>query len=485
MTDDCILLASLARAALQRPDAVAVQCAGVCLTYGGMAETLRAFREKLPALHGRRVLIMLPDSLASYLAHLTSFIDGAITIPVSPQTPSARLEAICGRVQPHLVITTVLLHARHEAAFAAIPCARVAAEPADHVFGSVDLVGPGPRPRTAGAPDELRMIVFTSGSTGEPKGVCLTRSNLLFAAQTNTMMLGLDERRTSVVTVPLFDYYGFIQIYSHLLGGSRCIMGESSAFPARILSAIEDGCATDLVSVPHTLRKLVELAESGAAAGALASLGTVTSSSDYLDPALVERLSALNPSLVVYNIYGLTEAGRASFQRIDAHSKGRQSIGRAAAGVEIALDDTSGEIIIRGPNVMRGYLQSADGDRVIVQPCTEMRTGDLGARSEDGEIVLLGRRDSLLNIKGTKVHPAEIERVALRVVNVRDARARSIVHGGETAIHLDLVADDEIESAKAVRRELLRGLPPALLPREITCVPQIARTELGAKLLRN
>ncbi|MBA2270970.1 MAG: hypothetical protein H0W20_10295, partial [Chthoniobacterales bacterium] len=161
MTDDCVLLESLRRAALQRPAAVAVQCADARLTYGGMADALRAFRDKLPPLRGRRVLVMLPDSVVSYLSHLVGFMEGAVVIPLSPQTPGVRLHAICGRVQPHLVVTTELLHLRHAAAFDAIPCARVAADQGDHVFGSLELVGPTPRPLADSPPDDLRMIVFT------------------------------------------------------------------------------------------------------------------------------------------------------------------------------------------------------------------------------------------------------------------------------------------------------------------------------------
>jgi len=331
------------------------------------------------------------------------------------------------------------------------------------------------------------MIVFTSGSTGEPKGVCLGESTILAAARMNVSFLGLDSARRSLLTVPLYDYYGFIQIYSHILAQSGCILGESIAFPDQVFQRIRDEQVTDLVLVPHTLREMLRV-ETGERHETIRRLQFMTSSSDALTPELLQQAFQVHPGLKIFNIYGLTEAGRACYQKIEASSALSNSIGRPSPGVEIVIDHSNGgpgEIVIRGPNVMRGYFQGIENDRVVFKPCTEMRTGDLGYFNEHREIVLLGRRDHMFNIKGAKIHPVEIERIALQAPGVADAQARTDLDAnGEVFILLDLVPANDGCDLEQVRAHLRRNLMPLFFPRELNIVPALKRTELGSKIIR-
>src|SRR5205807_667964 len=107
--------------------------------------------------------------------------------------------------------------------------------------------------------------------------------------------------RKSLVTVPLYDYYGFIQIYGHILARAGYIFGESIALPNPIFTRIISEQITDLVLVPHTLRELLRLA-TGERAEAIRRLNFMTSSSDALTPELLAQAFAVNPSLAVFNI---------------------------------------------------------------------------------------------------------------------------------------------------------------------------------------
>jgi acyl-CoA synthetase (AMP-forming)/AMP-acid ligase II len=286
----------------------------------------------------------------------------------------------------------------------------------------------------------------------------------------------------------LYDYYGFIQIYSHLLARTGWIFGESIAFPESIFRRIPEEGVTDLVLVPHTLRELLKLAV-GKRREALQSLQFMTSSSDMLTPELLKKAFEVNPALTIVNIYGLTEAGRACYRKIGAASESSNAIGRPAPGVEIVIDSPAGtepgEIIIRGPNVMRGYFRGLQGDRIIFDPCSEMRTGDLGRIDERGEIVLLGRRDHMFNINGDKIHPVEIEQVALRAPGVADAQARTAAGpGGEVVIILDVVPTENGFDLEQVRSHVRKNLSPSFFPREFNVVTAVKRTELGSKIIR-
>jgi long-chain acyl-CoA synthetase len=481
---------SLRETARRSPDRIAVECRGRRLTYQELLHLLEAFALTSGSLRDRRIVLLLPDGIASYLCHLHCFQSGGIVVPLTIRAPSSKIRTLCEKVCPHFVVTNDTLCKRHASVLNDFRCITINGDNPQLQWDGLDngqFVPAENGSKTDSQSDDLRLIVFTSGSTGEPKGVCLGESNILAAAGINKTLLLLGPLRTSLVTVPLYDYYGFIQIYSHILAGATCIFGESISWPESLFRRIRDQRVTDLVLVPHTLRELLRLSV-GERQEALSSISFMTSSSDSLTPELLSKIFRVNPGLTVFNIYGLTEAGRACYRRIVRSSPPSSSIGRASPGVEIAIEGTAGEpgeIVIRGSNVMRGYLQGIDNERVLFQPCAEMRTRDLGYYDEDGEIVLIGRRDHMLNIRGSKLHPAEIELLALQVPGVEEAQARlGADSNGEPIIRLEVVPKNAHCDVDKIRARLRRHLNPLFFPGQIELVPHLTRTELGSKLIR-
>ncbi|OPY15868.1 MAG: Long-chain-fatty-acid--CoA ligase [Syntrophus sp. PtaB.Bin138] len=483
----------LKRMASEFPDRPAVQFRDQRLSYGRLAETMEALARKMGPVASRRFLLLLPDGMPGYLCHLHLFLAGAINVPVSVQSTTPKIRELCERVRPHFIVTNSALRARHKSALEAFPCLIVKPDAKDVPWGfDYEVSNPAAAPAPVNRPVEvdgsgIRMIVFTSGSTGAPKGVCLSESNLLSAAGMMVSFLALDPSRRSVVTVPLYDYYGFIQIYGHILGQCGYIFGDSIGMPHQLLKRIHEEKATDLVLVPHTLREMLRLTGTDHV-DVIRQLRFMTSSSDILTRDLLEQAFAINPDLKVINIYGLTEAGRACYKVFDRTSIQTNSIGIPSPGVEIVLDGMegdTGEIILRGPNVMLGYLRDIHDDRVVFSPCTEMRTGDLARCDERGELILLGRRDHMINIRGSKIHPVEIETIALQAPDVVDACARVSGDGdGEPSIHLDVVLREGAGDLGPVSAHMRRNLQPLFFPQKINAVPGITRTELGSKIIR-
>jgi long-chain acyl-CoA synthetase len=464
--------------ATRRP---AVACRGTILDRGQLRAKLDALRSVLGCLRGQRVLLLLPDSLAAFLVQMRTFADQGCLIPLSPLSAAPRVREVIDRTRPHVVVTNGPLLRRHGAAISSD--ARVYTADA---AGGITLARPASdcvaRPRS---PCDVRVIFFTSGSTGQPKGVCLTEDNILAAARMMIEFMELDERRRTLVTVPLYDYYGFIQGPAHLLTGAFHAFGESAAFSTQILAAIQSLEVSDLALVPHTLRQLLACARRNSHR-ALSSLRHMQSSSDVLDPDLLGATFAVCPQITVHDIYGLTEAGRACSRRLRAGEPVTPWAGTPSRGVRVRIDSSAadpGEIVLAGPNVMCGYLRHVTEDTVHYTSCCEVRTGDAGMLDEDGRLVLLGRIDHMLNIHGAKLHPQEIERVALRVAGIGDARARLArgAHGPE--IHLDVVLTTSAALTQ-LREDLQRGLAPAFVPRAVHVLEQIERTELGAKIAR-
>ena len=482
----------LRRMASEFPDRLVVQCRDRRLSYGQLAGILESLAQNLGRVAGKRVVLLLPDGIPCYLWHLHLFLAGAVNVPISVQSSSSRIRELCERVQPHFIVTNTALRARHRAALETFPCITVKPDGIPVPWGfeyemSGLACGAGSQNQSASEEkNDIRMIVFTSGSTGTPKGVCLSEGNLLSAAGMMVSFLSLAPPRKSLVTVPLYDYYGFIQIYGHILGQCGYILGETIGLPDQLVTRIRKEQVTDLVLVPHTLREILRVMDSDHR-DVIAQLQFMTSSSDILTRDLLEQAFALNPALKVVNIYGLTEAGRACYKVFDRSSMETNCIGIPSPGVEIVLDGpegNTGEIILRGPNVMLGYLQHIHDDRVVFSPCTEMRTGDL-AYYHNGELILLGRRDHMINVRGLKIHPVEIETIALRAPDVVDAYAHvSNVSDGEPSICLDVVLRNGTGDLEQVRTHMRKNLQPLFVPRQINIVPSIARTEIGSKIMR-
>ncbi len=475
-----------------RRSQTAVEFKGRTLRYGDITDWLHTADARLRALRNARLLVLLPDSIGAYLLHLSAFVAGATIVPQSVHATPAQVADAVDRIKPDVIVTTAALGAKLGSVGDTVPVAVVDGDAAAWLTGAAMALVTGVVGRIgAGRRDEdVRVVMFTSGSTGTPKGVCLTERNLLAAAGMMVDFLALGPGRKSVATVPLYDYYGLIQVFGHALSGATLVLGQSLAFPGSLLQTVADPAITDLVAVPYGLRQLVRRV-ARSQPSPLRHLRFVTSSSDVLSEDVLTAVFALNPDVTVVDIYGLTEAGRACYRRISAASPRSRPIVRPSAGVEVRIEGSDGaagrigEIVLRGPNVMKGYLTRVAEDGIEVDPTEEIHTGDLGYWSEHGEIVLVGRRDDLINLHGAKIHPAEIEAAALRAPYVEDARARAEQRAdGEKRIVLDVVFASGMSSPESLEAVLRAHLPHPFVPAAIRPVTAIERTELGAKVLR-
>lgn len=459
--------------------------------YDELESLISSYLQDLGGLGEGRVLLLLPDSIESYLSHLALFLAEVCVVPLSPQAKPKRIAAIIDQFEPDLVLTTKGLFSRHKQLFEGRRVCSLGVETegarVSRVVVSELQSAQEPRGRH-GARISSRYVIFTSGTTGEPKGVCLGETTILSAARMMVGFLGLDSSRCSLVTVPLFDYYGMIQIFGHLLAGSRFRFGVSTAFRGSFFEALSADNWTDLVAVPFGLKQMVEHAQEDPSKP-LSDLKYITSSSDHLTNELLGSLFELNGGVRVVNIYGLTEAGRAVSNTMTRDSFNASKLGGPSQGVLLEFDkkeDGAHEIILAGPNLMLGYLLAIENGDTVFEPVTEIRTGDLARQDEHGDWVLVGREDHMINWHGSKIQPAEIEEPALRLPFVRDARVviGECSESGENCIQLEIVgALDENQFAELQSR-LKSEVPSLFIPHCINLVDSIARSEIGSKVLR-
>lgn len=342
-------------------------------------------------------------------------------------------------------------------------------------------------PEPAPAPDATALLMYTSGTTGVPKGVMLSQSNLAANAQSIAAEHLLTPADRVLGVLPLYHINAFaVTMLAPLAsGGSVAMAGRFSA--ARFwLQAIESRC-TWLNVVPTIVSYLIE-GDAPASAG-LAGIRFCRSASAALAP---DHLLGFEQKfgIDVIETMGLTETVAPSFSNpLDRGCRRLGSVGRAsgceARVIDVALrpvaDGTTGEIAIRGPNVMQGYYKNAAATQAAFTPDGWLRSGDLGHRDADGFFFITGRIKELIIKGGENIAPREIDEALMRHPLVLEAAAVGVAdrhYGQDIEAYLVLRPGADVEVAQ-LRQHCLDHLGRYKSPRACHIVDDLPRGPSG------
>lgn len=264
----------------------------------------------------------------------------------------------------------------------------------------------------AGIHPDLGLLLMTSGSTGQGRGVRLSKDAIAANANAIAEYLELESNDRAALVLPLHYSYGLSVLHSHLVRGASLWLCQDSLLDPNFLPHLAVSGATSLAGVPHHFRLL----ESALANNALPPrLNCLTVAGGAMPPAQVlnwtRRMAEREGRFVV--MYGQTEAtARIAYLPHDLAAQAPEAIGRAIPGGNLALRDDhnrpitragqEGELVYRGPNVMMGYAQAA-ADLSRGQETSELTTGDMAVLGEDGLYRITGRRARLSKIAGLRV----------------------------------------------------------------------------------
>lgn len=395
------------------------------LTFAETAQRVAALASGMMALGvkpGDRVLLVMENRLELPLLTLAAARAGAVFSVLTSQITRESFERIVGQCEP----TLVLLEEKRADLRASAGAARVIS-----VDAEMALLEKAPA-QTLPSPDggdALAFLVFTSGSTGMPRGVMLSHANVGFVTQAIMQRLQYQETDRIAVFLPLSFDYGFYQIFYALMRGSALFIGRpemSGPELPRILARHE---ITVLPGVPTLFAGLIK--RQSWRPVSLPHLRVLTNTGDHLPLPHIRQLQQLFPAARVFPMYGLTECKRVSImlpEEIDTHEN---SVGRALDGTEVWTESAEGqrlpagevgEFIVRGPNVGLGYWRAPeetakryrfqpDGTRLLV-------TGDYGAVDAEGFLHFHARSDFMIKHKGHRMSPVEIEEAACRLPNI-------------------------------------------------------------------
>jgi len=500
------LLQQLLTASVERaPDKPAVRARGACLTYAELetrsSQLAHLLRDQGIA-RGDRVGLYFPKAVESVVAMLGVLKAGAVYVPLDPHAPARRIAGIVDNCGLAALVTTAEKR-RGLPPEAVRTSVLVSGEPAGPGEVPWSVLGsfPAPPPPEVSIEGDLAYILYTSGSTGQPKGVMLTHRNALTFVDwcAATFAIAPEDRLSN--HAPLHFDLSVFDVYNALAAGATVSMipEDVALFPQRLAGFIEAEGITVWYSVPSALVYLLMHGDLGARD--LERLRLILFAGEVFPMKYLRQLADLLPRTELYNLYGPTETNVCTYHRVDRFrlaGQDRLPIGRACANTEVfALDDdgrraepgATGELVVRGPSLTPGYWGDPDKTARALVPNTLAphlgerlyRTGDLVTLDEHGEYLFLGRRDNQVKSRGYRIELGEIEAalyahpavVEAAVLAVRDeeigSRLRAVV----------AVRAGDAPTASALQAHCATLVPRYMVPETISVHPSLPKTSTG------
>ena len=510
--------AAVRAAAVRFGDATAIaEPGGPVISYAGLYARVTEVSQALIGSGieaGDRVAIWSPNSYHWVLAALGALSAGATLVPVNTRFTGAEALDVIGRGRARaLLVTGPFLGADRLALLAAaaaqagqdlpglvvrVPVEPEAADragqpPAPGVTGWDEFLGRAAAvPERAAAeraaavsPDDVSDILFTSGTTGQSKGAMSAHRQALGVARAWAACAALTGSDRYLIVNPFFHSFGYkAGILACLLTGAAMVP-QRVFDPARTMELIEAGRITVLPGAPTIYASMLD--HPGRAGRDLSSLRLAVTGAAVVPVALVERMRAELSFETVLTAYGLTEAVVVTMCRPgDDPVTVATTSGRAAAGFEISISG-SGEVLLRGPNVMLGYLDDPAATAQAIDAGGWLHTGDIGRLDERGYLTITDRLKDMYICGGFNVYPAEVEQALTRHPAVAEAAVIGVPDGrlGEVGkAYVVLRPSQATPAAGALIAFCRERLANYKVPRQVEFRADLPRNAAGKPLKR-
>jgi amino acid adenylation domain-containing protein len=495
-------------AAAHSGDKIALVCMNQRLAYRELDERSNALANTLlkrGVVRGDRVIVFADNTVETVVSFWAVLKANAIISIVNPLTKSDKLQYLIDDCRPAVLITDAhLLRVwREPARSRQLGCVIVSGPVTDEQLRGIpkglrwdEALAEGDRsrpPTRLNIEIDLAAIIYTSGSTGDPKGVMLTHRNMLAAATSISSYLEVQEDEVILGVLPLAFDYGLYQMIMAFRQGARLVLERSFAFPAQILKLMVDEGVTAFPGVPTIFAILGELKI--VHEYDFSRIRYVTNTAAALPVKHILLLKDLFRAARIYSMYGLTECKRCTYlPPLDLDRK-PTSVGVAIPNTELWIvdeegnrvgADTVGQLVIRGPTVMKGYWEKPDATARKLKPGPfpseqVLYTGDYCKLDSEGYLYFVGRMDDIIKCRGEKVAPKEVEAVLFNVHGVKEAAVIGVPDDilGEAVKAFVVLEPDAALTEKQLLRACQEKLESFMVPKFIAVVPELPKTDTG------
>jgi len=423
----------LERSAECFPAKCAVNC-GRRLTYAEVETQCNRLAHALIASginRGDRVAILLDNSIQCVLSIFAVLKAGGVFVPLNPTIKGDKLAYILNDCGVACLITDPVklerLNGQDVQCLRSIFAIGLSPDFRSNIgcvvedFDAIAAAAGNECPPAKNCIDiDLAALIYTSGSTGRPKGVMLTHLNMTSAATSITTYLENTCDDIIINVLPLSFDYGLYQVLMAFKVGATVVLETSYAYPYAMIETLKRESITGFPIVPTLSAILLKM---DLAKSELPRLRYITNTAAALPVEHIRKLRAMFPNVKLYSMYGLTECKRVSYlppEQIDVRPG---SVGKAMPNEEVYLVDESGarvpngstgELVIRGSNVMKGYWGLPDESARRLKPGPlpgefVLYSGDLFRTDEEGYLYFIARKDEIIKSRGEKISPKEVE----------------------------------------------------------------------------
>lgn len=353
-----------------------------------------------------------------------------------------------------------------------------------------EALGAGPfEGEWTGCDLDAACLVFTSGSTGTPRGVTLSHDNLTFVVGAIQERLGYRPGDVIGGFLPLGFDYGLYQIFLAAQAGAKLYLGDPEQVGPRLPQVLRQAGVTVLPGVPSVYAALIAMGRRGPLN--LPKLRAVTNTGERLPSAHITELRCLFPGLEVYVMYGLTECKRVSILLPSELESRPDTVGRALSGTEVYAADAegnrlppgeTGELVVRGRHVALGYWRAPlETERRFrkrtPESAVELFTGDSGSVDAEGFIRFSARSDDWIKHRGHRISPLEVETEACQVAGVVESAL--LQRESDDTLHLYATVSDPGLSPGDIVRALAGVLEPAKVPDQVVILTEMPKSING------
>jgi long-chain acyl-CoA synthetase len=495
------------RSARTYPSKTALVFDGTPFSYAQVAESatrLASVLQRRGVRRGDRVAIFLNNGPEAVSAIYATLKIGAVFMPINPLTKVDKLAYMLNDARPVALVTdTALRTAWQPAIQQSLSIATCIVSGAgwplpdderflcyvDAVRHTATYIDPGT------IDQDLAAIIYTSGTTGDAKGVMLSHLNMVSAATSVESYLGYRDRDVILCALPLAFGYGLYQVLIGFMVGATVVLERSFAFPVQLLDVLARERVTVLPGLPTLFAFLLSV--DNLATFDLRAIRVITSAGAALPEHQINQLRSRFPHASLFVMYGLTECKRVSYLPPDELDRRPTSVGRGMPNQELWLVDEygtrlpnghTGELVIRGSHVMRGYWERPEATAERLKPGPYpgefvLYSGDIFRTDDEGYLYFVARKDDIIKSRGEKVSPREVENAISSLESVYQVAVVGVPDPllGEAVQAFVVLREGYRCSERDVIRHCLARLESFMAPKHVVFVNALPMTHTGIK----